>query len=239
MKKTVSTVLICILLFFLTSCVIGSKEEKPTIESDKELTKVYSLADLEGFIKNRNGYTLMNFGDGTKKFLFYPELNEKFPVEVVNRRDDTDFDIAYTVYRVSDGGYYYVFWGHAHSQQEHDEDSSLILNCTDTNHMCVYYSAYYGPYKKQGDFASLKVGVSTAEDVRKIDPDFEYDFMSIRGRRSYSLIDKDNVLEIKYTLAESKEVSYDYSSLIIEEINIVPIEESGSLFKAVFDGDMP
>ena len=95
------------------------------LDSDMRLENVlsrsYDIVELESYIKSRDVHIPFNNPDGSEKLLFYHELNEKFPVEVLRygRKSQTT---AYSVYRVTQGGYYYVFWTHATLNQEEPAD---------------------------------------------------------------------------------------------------------------------
>ena len=236
MRKWISVLLVCVALLHLTSCkknIQADFDNNLTIESDKLLTHSYPLADLENFIKDRNSnkrYRVFEKNEPT--LLFYNELNEKFPIEVLKYGDER----AYTVYRVEEGGYYYVFWSHAYPSGGTPCDGSAENVCTDTEHMIVYFSAYLGSYVKALDIFFLRKNMSTAKDVMMIDPNLEFVSFS-RGYVSYSLLNKTMILEVWYTYTYSEDM--DYSDLIIKDFNIYPINKSESCFRDVAIEDMP
>lgn len=235
MKKLLFVILLFSLLSLLfISCTVAPPKNT-TIESDKELTVSYSLADLESFIKDRIAESALFFDDESHPPLFYSELDEQFPVEVLNPGNDGVI-MGYTVYRITEGGYYYVFFGHGAPV---DAPSHSSADCSDKEHMLVYNCAYYGALNKKSDFKSLKVGVSTAEDVLKIDPNAQWRSFSARGRVSSSLIRNNQVVEITYTNIEPGKTPIEPCQLVIKKIEIVPIEQSSSYFYNVPVGDLP
>lgn len=229
----------CMPLCLLSACT--SEDAGSSIDEadslDAVLMQVYDLVELENFIKPRNANvaSLAEF-DG---ILYYDELNAQFPVEVIRYGDDTT-DIPYTVYKVSGGGYYFVFWSWAYPKDQAD----ALRNKTDahknTEYMCVYFSAYIGANKSILDFMSLKPGTSTAEDVRKIDADFDYVSLS-RGRFSYSLLNDKKVLEIKYTHKNTAEADdiFSFEDLVVQEVKIISIDDSPSCYRLIWQEDFP
>ena len=154
----------------------------------------------------------------------FREVNERFPVETVRPGD-------YTVYKVRQGGYFYVFWDHTVV-----DDPFGFIPIGESGNGIVYATAYLHKEKKASEFDSLIPGVSTAEDVRKIDPYLEMDFLRSRGTFSYSYLNKDEILEVKY-----KEVGNidGYDDLIVENIEILSKSFPVSRYSYILQQDLP
>ena len=100
----------------------------------------------------------------------------------------------------------------------------------------VYFSTYLTSDRSPDLFNSLKLGVSTAADVKRIDPSFELSFVLSSGTFSYSYLDKKTVLQIKYNWMGSVE---DYDDLIVKEITVVARENTPSSYSTLLTTDVP
>ena len=155
------------------------------------LTRTYELQKLRIFfgeipVNEKLGY---NSSDHVPN-LTINDVNEEFPIECLRRNH-------YVVYKVNEGGYFYVFWSlFIENMPEKESEHSI----EDTDNALVYFTAYLSPssLKKESDFDSIKRGISTAEDVATIDPAFELSFLMSSGIRSYSLLEDGSVMEIWY-----------------------------------------
>ncbi len=98
----------CILLFISTA--IG----EPAPSTPHEICTSYSLAELYGYF---TGHSINDrYKDEKPGILYeYQEINSRFPIELTRYCEiyiNSDFINApvYSVYRVKEGGYYYLFW---------------------------------------------------------------------------------------------------------------------------------
>lgn len=231
MKKYILFLMISILFISLIACSPTVKTtEMHTLET--ELSQAYDLAELEGFLKNRNA-TNMIWHSEFDGLLSFNEINEKFPAEVIRYPEAKGgISFPYVVYKVSQGGYYYVFFSYGYPKEMTDNLESELP--TGKEYLYVHYSAYINSYKQVSDFMSLKPGVSTLGDLKALDPSMEYATLS-RGRFSYSLLNDKEMLEVTYS---TKEHTVD-DDLVIEDYEVVPIEKTASCFRFVLKEDFP
>jgi len=149
--------------------------------------------------------------------LTYSLVNKRFPVEIVRSG-------YYTVYKVSQGGYYYVFWGvqvSSDAGEKHIEPR-------------VLFSAYLPASERAILYEGLTEGVSTAADVKELDPSFELVFTMSRGLFSYSYMDEDTLLEVEYYNTYPME---DYEQLVVKAVQEVPRVHSA--FGVIMLRDLP
>ena len=108
------SIVICVVFLLFASC--GNKKDESdmndiffnecvmddikTLESN--LTKEYDLNELRSFFRGSNANESIGFGSTISPLLF-SEVNYRYPVEILRTG-------GYSVYRVSQGGYFYVFW---------------------------------------------------------------------------------------------------------------------------------
>lgn len=190
-------------------------EEVSTLE--KILDREYDLLDLKDFFGNR---CLNSQIEKTGTTLYFDEVNDKYPVEVIRPQ-------GYTVYKVTQGGYFYVFWA---KSTANDEDGKKY-------HPVVYFAVYLSASKESKDFDSLKVGESTADDVRAIDEEAEFNFLLSRGTFSYSYLNEDEVMEIEYTISDKGLDSYN--DLVIKDITIISRTKGSTCFRSILEKDLP
>ena len=84
------------------------------------------------------------------------------------------------------------------------------------------------------DFDSLKVGVSTLNDVAAIDPYLLVDRSYSVGVVSFSVMDKDGGVRIKYR----KNSSDDLKDLVVDAVYFEPTDAL-SLYGYILDVDLP
>ena len=192
------------------------------------LTKEYDLNELKDFFDGRN-FNESYLGTNKKKLRF-SEVDSKFPVEVVRTS-------GYTVYKVSQGGYFYVFWEKRVPLEAaldvKQEDFELIQT---TIEPLVYFSSYIPSVKTSTSFDSIQIGVSTARDVEKIDPAFELNFHRSSGRFSYSHLNENMLLEIEYEVEGRLE---SYEDLVVKNMKIVKKKPNIGAYSCVLFKDLP
>lgn len=181
------------------------------------LTKEYDLNELMVFFENSNQN--IAFDIDKTRILYFNEVNHRFPIEIVRSG-------GYSVYRVIQGGYFYVFWIKPFIKDANQEQIEPE----------VFYTTYISTPIDPIEFESLTIGKSTAKDVKSIDPYFELTFLYSSGVYSFNYLNDDSVLEIKYT--------YDngfngYKDLVVEEIKIVPRNLVHSKFSVLLSKDIP
>lgn len=233
-KCNLLIVAVCTLMIFFTSC--DSRESETDMDNiffdkyvtddsgdlENILTKEYDLNDLSSFFEGSNANENMLFDVA---ILSFSEVNQHFPVEVIRTG-------GYSVYKVKQGGYFYVFW----------VDTFTDYVSQAKNEPSVYFSAYLPSELSTSIFDSLIIGVSTADDVKKIDPFFELSFLSSSGIFSYSYLDNDTILQIEYVY-QGKASGYDdlivYDDLVVKEKVIVPRNSVPSRYSSILSSDIP
>ena len=146
-------------------------------------------------------------------------MNYRYPVEILRTG-------GYSVYRVSQGGYFYVFWIKPFTigtRQSNSEPS-------------VYFSAYLSSDTSPDLFDSLTPGISTAADVQRIDPSFELSFLNSNGIFSYSYLNDETILQIEYAYQENID---GYDDLIVKEKMIVARDSAPTRYSALLLSDLP
>ena len=224
-------VITCIVLSLFASCKKNKKEDSnmnagffneyimddtKTLES--ALTKEYDLNELRSFFKDSRANESIGFGSA-KLALMFREVDHRYPVEILRTG-------GYSVYRVRQGGYFYVFWV-----------TPLVGDADRSNgEPSVYFSAYLISDISPDLFDSVTPGISTAEDIRKIDPSFELSFLNSNGTFSYSYLNDGSVLQIEYAPQGNVD---GYDDLIVKEKMIVARTSAPTRYSALLSGDLP
>lgn len=174
MKYLRKVILIVLTMLLFTSCYIQNKQEK-----DGE--DMYSIEVLETF-----------FGAGrfeNKGHIEYDSLvadkefatsRLQFPVFQLRSINEGDRLIVYSVYKVSEGGRYYVFW--------YTDD--------DLRPKQIKQSYYIRHLADANEFVSIKTG-STLNDVLQIDPSAIIILYSTYTA-SVSLVNNGTVYKVRY-----------------------------------------
>lgn len=110
----------------------------------------------------------------------------------------------YTVYKVNEGGFFYVFWS---LLDDTNDDNPTDKSFNDAQ---VYFAAYLKSLRKADGFDSIKAGISTAWDVSEIDQAIELSFLFSSGVRSFSLLEDGS---------KSKEICFRKLMLGVHTIN--------------------
>jgi len=226
MKKVICTAIITTLCILCTSCTYGNQGEdihetsstpaftSEHIENPDNEENVYDLNDLQTFFAGRTHVEAF-FIEGEQDVLEYDEVNNAFLIDKSNR------ELPYSVFNTRQGGKFYAFW----------------LRDLDGNYSIVYSTAYLDSSLKLSDFDSLEVGVSTAEDVIKIDPSSDFCLMVSMGTYSYSYIDGETLLEIEYDFMDEFN---GYDDVIVKNITVVGRDTlSHSKFGIILPEDLP
>lgn len=224
MKNILIVFITVMLMLSLWGCKAAPVPETEPVCTAAELKNTYKVCDLREFFLHRHMNVRLSElpeGETVKRVLYYPEVNEKFPVEVVEGNEHT----RYTVYQTQEGGYYYVFWTHAWPLNLQERPYT-------DDYMCVWYSCYL----QDGgniDVYRIKPGVTTMRDVLEMDPYAEEVVLS-RGIYTYSVLDPKTLLQVRYTYGKnaSDGASY-YDSMVVKEVTAVKIGESASKLEDV------
>lgn len=223
------TVLVTVMAFCMciSSCAKAEKKSGNTSDLSSEndvvsledvLTIQYDIQDLVEFFENHNLDEGTLFGNQTVPLCF-SDVDKVFPVEIIRPE-------GYSVYKVVQGGYYYVFWVDSFSE-----------NTNRLNHDCFVYSTAYLPTRSSKvQINSIQAGKSTANEVKKLDPYMEINLLVSKGVYSYSYLDEENLIEIEYK--HQKDIS-NSKDLIVHRITIVARESVPSRYSAVLLQDFP
>lgn len=218
----------------LTACQKGAEMNLPVdsgnvVTGDSEplsniLTKEYSVQELRDFFGEVSLNESSVFGTEPDHLdLPMADVNEKYPIECLREN-------GYSVYKVKEGGYFYVFWVNTFdplSEQgiKAENDSAV-----------PYFTAYLSSLKSASDFDAIKEGVSTAADVVKIDPAFELEFILSNETVSYSLLGNGFIMEVCYRYDGNLNSRND---LIVKSIQIVSKDDCASRLAAILEMDLP
>ncbi len=187
---------------------------------DDVLTKSYDLKELLSFFSIYSiNETIGKASYEDADPLLFSEVDQYYPVEVFRSK-------GYTVYKVKQGGYFYVFWVMPiiNNSSKHEAEPT------------VYFSAYIRSNKSYSDFEFLQNGHRTAKDLEAIDPYFELSFLMSNGIFSYSFLNDETILQVEYSLdGEYK----DYESLIVKRIIEMPRQQSPSVYSSILSIDIP
>ena len=100
----------------------------------------------------------------------------------------------------------------------------------------VSFAAYLAGNRDSSLFDGLTNGVHTAQDVEAIDPSFELQYLMSSGIYSYSFLDEETLIQIKYK--RDPQVS-DYHSLLIENITLIKRNLAPSNYRMILSDDLP
>ena len=205
MKNILFIITVCVSLLLFGGCI--SEHTGETYALDTALTQQHDLAKLDSYIQNRNAKDA-HLGEFAG-VLYYDELNAQFPIEIIRYGDSAE-NLPYTIYKVAQGGYYYVFWSWAYPQEDAGDLRNKLNASASKEYMCVYFSAYIKEAKSEFAFSSLKIGTSTAE--------IKYSH-------------KDNT--------DSSDGNSYYKSQTVDEISVVSIEDVPSCYRLILEQDFP
>lgn len=236
-------VLIC-MIFSLFGCDIKEKEASMIIERDPSmfmqteyfvidnispldelLTYEYELKILKDFFGNM--LDLENDEISNAQSIIHhtwKEVNSKFPVQCVRYHNN----VHYSVYKVKEGGYYYVFWmvpiikpvEIATPEQEGD--------------IKIISSIYLDNLVSVSAFKSVAKHHATARDVLEIDPHMELVWVSSTVS-SYSLLTDGRVVVIDYFYDKLDTLK----DLIVVDIAIYKKSSVASKLAAISMDDLP
>lgn len=156
----------------------------------------------------------------------YKTVMDMFPGGCLRQYGENN-PLWYTMFKIKEGGFFYVVWG--------DE-----LHCAMAEPSEIYACEllYVTQLNSKSMFDSLKIGISTAEDVTSIDAAAEFNFSMSGGVVSWHLLDDGSVLEIVYSIKEDYYVTHARSNLYIECMEIVDPEKTGCLLKKINPQDI-
>lgn len=212
MKKFTIILVACLLL--LCSC----RDEVLSVDTNpkSKISVAYSLDELNEFFQGSN-YTEMLLEEGSSITITKEDVLKRFPAEEKTNQN-------YVVYKVKEGGLYYVFWIDSMSAESMSEENVLVGR---HQNEVVYFYSYCNGVLKAEDFNGITPMVSTAGDVKRIDPGFELCLYMSHGVYSYSLLADGNVLEVEY---QNTSKITGYEDLIVLSTQVVPRKNTPSQF---------
>lgn len=203
----------------------STDNETPLVDLLKRSYERKDLTDFFGEIPPNE--CLMYETVANQEKLHIKAVNERFPIECIRHNGGIGY---YSIYKVTNGGYFYVFWSLTVPSQDGLDSDGRPDDAT------VYFATYIATPPKALDFSSILEGTSTAEDVAQVDPAFELSFTFSSTVRSYSLLDDGSILEITYKPVEPIRSRKD---LVVERKTIVSDAQSGSCLAAIYPEDLP
>ena len=177
------------------------------------LTVSYDIDELDSFFINNLFFgTVIPGKESGFSLVTIDIVNESFPVEVLRKEE-------YTVYKVNQGGYYYVFWGAA------------TLNSRRGFTRLVFSVLYIPSNNKAKDITNMITIGDRFEKLREIDKYAQLFIPMSHGQYAYSFVDKDTVIEFRLT------DEHDY--YLINSVKKISREDSASCFKSIIESDFP
>lgn len=164
----------------------------------------------------------------------FEEVNEHFPVECLRSNPMAPM-VYYSVYRVKEGGYYYVFWGNIPNPYAHDDYTppSVVTGAD------VFYSVYIRERHKLEDFSTITIGKSTAADVAEIDPSLELRFARNAGPYSCSLLEDGRALLFYYPWYKSWGEWTSRQDMVVSDRELANPLNTSFYLAGILEKDLP
>ena len=223
-----------------------------SVSLEEGITTAYSLAELHDYFSEYQFYVLASNGS-TPKTLRYSEINSRYPIEITRSN-------GYSIYRVEEGGYYYLFWNYTFEEDASDDvksDRSLDDGeSIDWGSVIVdpdpilFYSTYIPEAGTLGliDFQHVNMNEHTAYDISQIDPFCEfwlYPTGKVHERWSFTYLGTNQIFRItyQYAIPEGKHIAtrndLGLKDMIIVDAEIVDRCDTPSFFATIFTFDLP
>ena len=180
-----------------------------TTPLEEALTVSYPLEELKAY------FYPANWDVHWQNYAELPWVHEMFPIEIMRSN-------YYTVYRVEEGGYFYVFW-----------------DVYEDGYPYVSFSAYLPGDRTLDDFAEVEVGVTTFEEMHQLDPGIW--FWGNANFFSYSYLSAEELLLVNYNPVRiyDEEGNYCDSKYVVESIEVVTRGEYDRKFDLILPQDLP
>jgi hypothetical protein len=204
---------------------------------DRVITCEYSLEELRDYFREtpKAEYDVFNFRedeDRSESGITLEQLDRDLPIECLRFVDMEDHIDFYVVYKVKEGGYYYVFWSETFVSGDHSDNPKPGFR------YLVEYSGYFTSLKQESDFDSLEIGVSTAEDAALIDPAMELGHFTSSRTPSYSLLDDGMIMEICYSRDNMVPLK-SRKQMVVKSIRVIEKKEADSQLALIRPEDLP
>ncbi|MBR6051995.1 MAG: hypothetical protein IKP68_12455 [Clostridia bacterium] len=223
MKKTLCIILaLAFSLLVFVGCQKEPDKPKETKLSTFDFQNEYSITELEEFFGELPSNEQLEYSDYTIGYITQKETLEKFHAEysVTISNQSGNISPDFVVYKVKEGGYYYVFFN---------------ISGLTPEETYVGFTAHLTKLCKKSDFRSIKAGKSTAADVAKIDPAMEMTFMMSSGIYSMSLLEGGNIFVVKYKHSDKGYTSRN--DLVVEKTFVD--EDFAGCWSGVSPEDLP
>ena len=161
-----------------------------TMSLEQALTTAYPLSQLEEFFGTYS-WLEWSYYDSEAALPQEKAWNqahslvaavEHFPVQLLRYTELDGDPQAYSIYRIMEGGFYYIFWYEWYEDEEYPD-----IDTGEGLYVCRS-SMYLNGLPSQADFESLIIGQSSLEDVCKLDSGTLIEF-SPNFYRSYHILD--------------------------------------------------
>ena len=254
--KRICLCLLVIVNIFCCSCSLNRQESNidPSVSNDASqnlandsivistapvetcLTNTYTIEQLQSYFGpyctiSENSWAGVVSDLGVYNF---KNVHATFPHSCLRQYADEkgEYYFVYSIYKVAEGGYYYVFWGGYRKESNVDINSWML-----ESKACLML--YVTELKSLDDFSSIEVGKSTATDVINIDSAGSFDFGMGRGTPSWHVLNDGSILEILYTLNDDFFKTHKRDDMIVKSIEIVDRSTTRCYLAYVDPDDLP
>lgn len=236
-RRIVTIGVIFCMLLSLCGCSINEREAPmleefdPSIFMQRDYFVIDNNSSLDELLTNEYNLEVLKDYFGDMSYLgngelfkvqsivvhTWSEVNSKFPVQCVRYHNN----FHYSVYKVKEGGYYYVFW------------SVPVIGLQEEREIITQWVVYLNDLVSVSKFKSVVKNLSTAKDVLKVDPNVEFDWAS-SITRSYSLLNDGRVVEIDYSCDKLETLD----DLVVTDIAIYKKGTVSSMLAAIDKNDL-
>lgn len=235
-KKTIVTIFVFILTIVLTGCepkMFDKDQEKIEVEqilknkydlllseeiNIKTIKREYDLDTLKKYFGEVSAMESSLFENLDYKSKNIKEVDEQFPIEILRYNNSC----LYSVYKVIDGGYYYVFYSISYKEDDINQKDIMV---TDT--------FYITTPRTIEEFSSLIPNQSTYNDLIKISNTTELITIKSNELVSYTLIDDKVILKTTY----NNESIDNINELVITKLEYV--EKGETYLSCILKEDLP
>ena len=197
------------------------------VESLESVPQSYSIADLQPYFEAASQWENNEYK--TEDYV-YTTINEVFPGGIL--RECTSGRGHYTVYKVKEGGRFYIFWSTLNAKT-----SDLSSNTFNPTKAIGIQTSYVLDLKEKTAFDCLIENESTAEDVIEIDPATQFTFARSSWITSISLLKDGSVLMIEYDYDNNK--PFLKSNMVVHKTVLLPKGEYQGGLAGVLPEDLP
>ncbi len=178
----------------------------------------YSLEDLRNFfgVFSQQEIVFLNINAQTNYTI--KEVNKAFSIEIIRNNNDS----LYSIYKVTEGGLYFVFYSISYPQNDIDDKKITVSN-----------TIYINSLKKLDDFKEITIDKSDYSDILNISSATELILILSSNISSYTLLENGKLLKVTYKFDEN---ITDLKDLIVE--NIEEVEDGATALKNILNQDL-